>query len=48
VTISAVLFYGLVRFRTPAEGSLVVLAAVTLDHLVARWRADEAHVPAGP
>ena len=48
VTISAVLFYGLVRFRTPAEVSLVVLAAVTLDHLVARWRADEAHAPARP
>lgn len=31
VTISAAAFYGLVRFRIPAEPSLVVLAAVAVD-----------------
>ena len=31
VTISAALFYGLVRFRVPAEVAIVVLAAVALD-----------------
>ncbi len=34
VTITAALFYGLVRFRVPAEVSLVVLAAVTLDEIL--------------
>jgi len=32
VTITAAAIYGLARFRTPAEVSLVVLAAVALDH----------------
>jgi len=33
VTITAAAIYGLVRFRVPAEVSLVVLAAVAFDHL---------------
>ena len=36
VTLMAAMFYGLIRFRVPAEVSLVVLAAVALDALVAR------------
>ncbi|OWY63146.1 hypothetical protein B7486_54665, partial [cyanobacterium TDX16] len=40
VTITAVLFYGLVRFRVPAEVALVVLAAAGIDALWSRWRAD--------
>jgi 4-amino-4-deoxy-L-arabinose transferase-like glycosyltransferase len=35
VTITAAAFYGLVRFRIPAEVAIVVLAAVTIDAL---WR----------
>jgi hypothetical protein len=38
VTITAVLFYGLVRFRVPAEVALVVLAGAGLDALWSRWR----------
>jgi uncharacterized membrane protein len=37
VTITAVLFYGLVRFRVPAEVGLVVLAAAGIDDLWSRW-----------
>jgi hypothetical protein len=37
VTITAVLFYGLVRFRVPAEVGLVVLAAAGIDELWSRW-----------
>jgi 4-amino-4-deoxy-L-arabinose transferase-like glycosyltransferase len=36
VTISAAAFYGTVRFRSPAEVSIVVLAAVGLDALLRR------------
>jgi hypothetical protein len=36
VTIVAAAFYGLVRFRAPAEVSIVVLAAVALDALWAK------------
>jgi 4-amino-4-deoxy-L-arabinose transferase-like glycosyltransferase len=36
VTLVAAAFYGLVRFRAPAEVSIVVLAAVALDSLTAR------------
>jgi hypothetical protein len=36
VTISAAVFYGTVRFRSPAEVSIVVLAAVALDALLCR------------
>jgi 4-amino-4-deoxy-L-arabinose transferase-like glycosyltransferase len=36
VTIVAALFYGIVRFRAPAEVSIVVLAAVALDALLAK------------
>lgn len=36
VTLVAAFFYGNVRFRAPAEVSIVVLAAVTLDALVRR------------
>jgi hypothetical protein len=35
VTLSAAAFYGLVRFRAPAEISIVVLAAVALDAALA-------------
>ena len=34
VAVTAAVFYGIVRFRTPAEPSIVVLAAVGLDSLV--------------
>ena len=36
VAVTAAAFYGLVRFRVPAEISLVVLAAVGIDRLLAR------------
>ena len=36
VTITAAAIYGLVRFRVPAEVSLVVLAAVAFDHVWSR------------
>jgi 4-amino-4-deoxy-L-arabinose transferase-like glycosyltransferase len=42
VTLTAALFYGIVRFRVPAEVSLVVLAAVALDATWARRRAAPA------
>ena len=32
VTVTAAAIYGLVRFRVPAEVSVVVLAAVAVDH----------------
>jgi 4-amino-4-deoxy-L-arabinose transferase-like glycosyltransferase len=38
VTVTAALVYGLVRFRTPAEVSIVVLAAVAIDAVLARVR----------
>jgi hypothetical protein len=41
VTITAVLFYGLVRFRVPAEVALVVLAAAGLDAVWPHGRAPE-------
>jgi hypothetical protein len=37
VTLGTVLAYGQTRFRVPAEPSLVVLAAVGIAALVARW-----------
>ena len=37
ITIGTVLSYGQTRFRVPAEPSLVVLAAVAIAALVARW-----------
>jgi hypothetical protein len=36
VTITAAVFYGLVRFRVPAEVAIVVLAAVAVDALLRR------------
>lgn len=36
VTLDAAAFYGLVRFRVPAEVSIVILAAIGLDALVTR------------
>lgn len=45
VTLVAAALYGLVRFRAPAEVSIVVLAAVTIDQLVGRRRSTE-RVPA--
>ena len=38
ITVTAIAFYGLVRFRIPAEIAVVVLAAVALDGLVRRRR----------
>jgi hypothetical protein len=38
VTLTAALFYGIVRFRVPAEVAIVVLAAVGIDAAWARWR----------
>jgi 4-amino-4-deoxy-L-arabinose transferase-like glycosyltransferase len=38
ITVTAVAFYGLVRFRVPAEIAVVVLAAAALDALVTRRR----------
>jgi 4-amino-4-deoxy-L-arabinose transferase-like glycosyltransferase len=35
-TLTAAVFYGLIRFRVPAEVSIVVLAAVAIDALLAR------------
>ena len=34
VTVNAAVFYGLVRFRAPAEVSIVVLAAITIDAFI--------------
>ena len=34
VTITAMVLYGLTRFRVPAEVAIVVLAAVLVDHLL--------------
>jgi 4-amino-4-deoxy-L-arabinose transferase-like glycosyltransferase len=48
VTVTAAAIYGLVRFRVPAEISLVVLAAVACEHVWLRRRAgseDVARVP---
>ena len=36
VTVTAAAIYGLVRFRVPAEISIVVLAGVAVDHLLPR------------
>jgi hypothetical protein len=38
VLITVIVFYGSTRFRAPAEASLVILAAVALDALLARLR----------
>jgi 4-amino-4-deoxy-L-arabinose transferase-like glycosyltransferase len=38
VTFTAAVIYGLVRFRVPAEVSIVVLSAVAVDHLLRRRR----------
>lgn len=50
VTLVAAAFYGLIRFRVPAEPSIVVLAAVALSAVFARVRAgrDAAHEVEGP
>jgi hypothetical protein len=47
VTLGSVLAYGQTRFRVPAEPSLVVLAAVAIAALVARWW-PEPEKPAEP
>jgi len=36
VLVTVALFYGLVRFRVPAEITIVVLAAVAIDAIVSR------------
>ena len=38
VTVTAVAFYGLIRFRIPAEIAVVVLSAAALDGLIRRRR----------
>lgn len=48
VTLTAVLFYGLVRFRVPAEAALLVLAAAGLVDLLDRWRAPRTEAAAAP
>jgi 4-amino-4-deoxy-L-arabinose transferase-like glycosyltransferase len=43
VTVTAALFYGIVRFRVPADVSITVLAAVAVDAMLARiWPAEQA------
>jgi hypothetical protein len=42
VSVVAVLIYGEVRFREPAEVALVLLAAVGVDHLWQRTRSSAA------
>ena len=44
VTVTAAAIYGITRFRTPAEVSLVVLAAVAFDG----WWGGRADASAGP
>lgn len=39
LTVTSMYAYGHNRFRTPVDLAAVVLAAVTVDHLVGRWRA---------
>jgi 4-amino-4-deoxy-L-arabinose transferase-like glycosyltransferase len=46
VVITAAAVYGLVRFRVPAEVSMLVLAAVAVDRLLERARARRAERPA--
>jgi 4-amino-4-deoxy-L-arabinose transferase-like glycosyltransferase len=38
VSLTVMVFYGIVRFRLPADVAATVLAAVAIDALVARWR----------
>jgi 4-amino-4-deoxy-L-arabinose transferase-like glycosyltransferase len=45
VIVTAALFYGFLRFRQPAEISLVVLAGVALDGLAARLGARPSDAP---
>jgi hypothetical protein len=45
VTLTAALFYGIIRFRIPAEVALVVLAAAGVDALVRRLRRTPDPVP---
>jgi hypothetical protein len=45
VTVASVLSYGQTRFRSPAEPVLVVLAAVGIAALVARWWPERIHDP---
>ncbi len=45
VTITAAAFYGLIRFRIPAEVAIVVLAAAALDALFHRRAAPRADTP---
>jgi 4-amino-4-deoxy-L-arabinose transferase-like glycosyltransferase len=45
-TLTAAAFYGLTRFRVPAEVSLVVLAAVAVDAWLARGESRDGDAPA--
>jgi 4-amino-4-deoxy-L-arabinose transferase-like glycosyltransferase len=48
VTIASTLvIYGTTRFRAPLEPVLVLLAAVTVDAVISRWRGDAPGVRAG-
>lgn len=42
VTLTAALFYGIVRFRLPAEVAMVAVAAVAVEHLLSRRRSAPA------
>jgi 4-amino-4-deoxy-L-arabinose transferase-like glycosyltransferase len=46
VTLVAAAFYGLIRFRVPAEPPIVVLAAVALDAAFVRFGSRRARLPA--
>jgi asparagine N-glycosylation enzyme membrane subunit Stt3 len=48
ITIGTVLSYGQTRFRVTAEPSLVVLAAVAIAALAARWWPERAAEPTSP
>jgi len=45
VLVTVVAFYGIVRFRLPADVAVVVLAAVAVDALVRRLRGASGHDP---
>lgn len=47
VTLTAALFYGIIRFRIPAEVALVVLAAAGLEALVGRFHPAPDRLPVG-
>jgi 4-amino-4-deoxy-L-arabinose transferase-like glycosyltransferase len=48
VTVASLLSYGQTRFRSPAEPVLVVLAAIGIAALVARWRPERTSGSSAP